>query len=54
MSKGGYRKGSGRPHGTGKYNEETIPVRVPKSLLPKVNKILSDFIKEKSKAKKSF
>lgn len=26
---GGYRTGSGRPKGTGKYGEETSPVRVP-------------------------
>lgn len=31
MTRGGYRKGSGRPTGTGKWGESTKPVRVPES-----------------------
>lgn len=37
---GGYRTGSGRPQGTGKYGEKTCPVRVPISLLPKIKALL--------------
>ncbi|CAM4395913.1 MAG: LexA repressor [Legionellaceae bacterium] len=32
MPSGGYRPGSGRPKGTGKYQEPTTPIRVPESL----------------------
>lgn len=32
-SRGGYRAGAGRPKGTGKYQETTTPVRVPKSMV---------------------
>lgn len=34
---GGYREGSGRKL---KYKEETTVIRVPISLLPKINKLL--------------
>lgn len=37
---GGYRPGSGRPYGTGKYKETTHPVRIPESLMPKVLEML--------------
>ena len=33
---GGKRQGAGRPRGTGKFGEETIPIRVPASLLSDV------------------
>lgn len=29
---GGHREGAGRPKGSGKYGEATVPIRVPKSL----------------------
>lgn len=32
MTRGGRRPGAGRPKGTGKFGEETIPVRVPRSM----------------------
>lgn len=36
MVRGGRRPGAGRPKGTGKYGEETIPVRVPKSMAQEI------------------
>lgn len=36
MTRGGRRPGAGRPKGTGKFGEETIPVRVPKSMAHQV------------------
>jgi len=38
---GGYRPGSGRPKGTGKYGERTYPVRVPLSMLSDVEALLA-------------
>jgi DNA polymerase V len=35
-SRGGKRSGAGRPKGTGKYGEKTIPIRVPESLVLEV------------------
>jgi DNA polymerase V len=43
MTRGGIRKGAGRPRGQGKFGEETKPVRVPISMLTEV----SDFLKTK-------
>jgi hypothetical protein len=43
-TKGGKRIGAGRPFGSGRYKEKTYPVRIPESLLPKVNKMLNDFV----------
>lgn len=40
MPSGGKRKGAGRPPGQGRYGEPTRPVRVPVSLLPKVEQAL--------------
>jgi DNA polymerase V len=40
-NKGGYRAGSGRPYGSGKYKESTQPVRIPTSLMPAVKKLLA-------------
>lgn len=36
MPRGGKRNGAGRPKGTGKYGEPTVPVRVPVSLAGEV------------------
>ncbi len=36
MTRGGKRVGAGRPKGTGKYGEVTIPVRVPASMVTEV------------------
>ena len=47
-SPGGRREVAGRPSGTGKYKEETKSVRIPVSLLPKVQKMLSEFEKKKT------
>jgi hypothetical protein len=41
---GGFREGSGRKN---KYGEETAVIRVPLSMIPKIEKML-----EKAKAKK--
>lgn len=43
---GGKRKGAGRPKGTGRYGEETIPVRIPVSLLDKFREWLSNNLKK--------
>lgn len=40
MGRGGQRRGAGRPKGTGKFGEKTIPLRVPESLLDAVNELL--------------
>lgn len=40
--KGGYRPGSGRPEGTGKYKERTRPIRIPDSLLPQIKALLAE------------
>ena len=41
-SHGGRRSGAGRPVGTGKYKEATKPVRVPLSLIPSVQRLISE------------
>lgn len=41
---GGLRPGSGRPKGTGKYRERTLPIRVPQSLIPQVQNLLSYYL----------
>ncbi len=38
---GGYRVGSGRPKGTGKYGEKTCPLRIPVSLLPEIEALVA-------------
>ena len=40
MARGGARKGAGRPKGTGKFGEKTVPVRVPISLLEEVQSFI--------------
>jgi len=37
---GGYRSGSGRPKGTGKYGEQTYPIRVPVSLRSEIEALI--------------
>ena len=39
---GGRREGAGRPRGTGRYGEPTVPIRVPASLEKKVLAALAD------------
>ncbi|MBN66270.1 MAG: DNA polymerase V [Rickettsiales bacterium] len=36
MPRGGVRPGAGRPKGTGKFGEKTVPVRVPMSMVEEV------------------
>jgi DNA polymerase V len=47
---GGFRPGSGRPKGTGKYREPTEPLRVPRSLLPQVKDLLNYYLEEREGA----
>lgn len=47
---GGFRPGSGRPKGTGKYREPTEPLRVPRSLLPQVKDLLTYYQERDEKA----
>jgi len=39
--RGGLRPGAGRPKGTGPYGEPTRPIRIPESLLPRVEDLLA-------------
>jgi DNA polymerase V len=41
---GGPRAGSGRPRGSGKYREATAPIRVPQSLVPQINDLLTYYL----------
>lgn len=43
---GGSRPGSGRPKGSGRYQEPTQPIRIPNSLVPQVNDLLSHYLEE--------
>ncbi|MDA0967507.1 MAG: translesion error-prone DNA polymerase V autoproteolytic subunit [Proteobacteria bacterium] len=36
MTRGGLRKGAGRPKGQGKFGEKTTPIRVPESMVDEV------------------
>lgn len=47
---GGFRPGSGRPKGTGKYKEATEPLRVPRSLLPQVKDLLAYYLEQREGA----
>ena len=40
MVRGGKRKGAGRPKGSGKFGEPTVPVRVPVSLVDEVAELV--------------
>lgn len=42
MSRGGKRAGAGRPAGSGRFGEKTIPVRVPESLVPTVLDLIAN------------
>lgn len=44
-TQGGKRKGAGRPKGSGK-KEPTVTKRLPKSLLPEVEKLISERTKQ--------
>ena len=41
MTKGGARKGAGRPKGQGKYGESTKAIRVPESKVKYISEIVS-------------
>jgi DNA polymerase V len=45
MSRGGVRKGAGRPKGLGKYKEPTKAVRLPISIIPLIDKFISQAFK---------
>lgn len=45
MVRGGYRAGAGRKPNSSKFGEETVPVRVPKSVVPKLKEALKNFEK---------
>lgn len=40
IQRGGYRQGSGRPKGSGKFREKTHPIRIPESLLSHITEML--------------
>lgn len=40
---GGKRPGSGRPKGSGKYKENTLPIRVPSGLIGHIQELLSQY-----------
>lgn len=42
--RGGYRAGSGRPKGSGKYKEATKPMRIPQTLVSEVQSLLSFYV----------
>lgn len=46
---GGYRDGAGRKINSGKYKEETVQIRIPVSLIPKVRAMLDKLEKKVNK-----
>lgn len=42
MPRGGFRPNAGRPKGTGKFGEQTVPIRVPLSKLEYVQAFIAD------------
>lgn len=48
---GGKRVGAGRPKGQGRYGEPTRPLRVPESLVPDVQDLLSLYRRHKERVK---
>lgn len=40
VKRGGRRKGAGRPKGSGRYGEPTVPVRVPAKLVGQVEALI--------------
>lgn len=50
-SRGGARAGAGRKKGSGAFGEQTVPMRVPVSLAPHVEKALMD-LRERATAEK--
>lgn len=44
MTHGGKRKGAGRKKGTGKFGEPTVLMRIPKSLVKVVKKLLKEVV----------
>lgn len=47
MSRGGKRKGAGRPKGSGKYGEPTKTVRLPISLIDEVMEYIQNKLQER-------
>lgn len=43
LQRGGKRKGAGRPHGSGKYGEPTKAIRIPQSMVGKLQKVLTAY-----------
>lgn len=43
LPRGGKRQGAGRPHGSGKYGEPTKAMRVPQSLVGKLQHVLTEY-----------
>jgi hypothetical protein len=41
VKQGGQRKGAGRPKGSGRYGEATVPVHVPAKLLGEVQALIA-------------
>lgn len=41
--RGGKRSGAGRPHGSGKYGEPTKAIRIPQSLVDKLQQVLVNY-----------
>src|SRR5260221_416769 len=50
---GGYRLNSGRPKGSGKFKENTHPIRVPKSLIPQIHDMLDYYVTNLSQIRAS-
>ncbi len=42
MTSGGFRKGAGRPHGSGKFGVPTTPLRVPTHLIENVRHFIAE------------
>jgi hypothetical protein len=53
MPSGGYRKNAGRPEGTSKYKEKTVPIRIPITLIPYIKIALDDYARIGSKMTES-
>ncbi len=46
MPRGGRRPGAGRQHGTGRYGEPTIVMRVPASMVDAIKQFILDYIED--------
>ncbi len=48
---GGMRPGAGRPKGSGKFKENTRPIRVPERLLPQIENMLDFYVEHLAQSK---